>query len=84
MISSDLYQSLWTGSRAQYFYDLCESGDLYTSYDGYVSNIDDAEDAINWEINALNERKNENMVSYLAWSMHGMIYVQESVISLIS
>lgn len=59
MISSDLYQSLWTGSRAQYFYDLCESGDLYTSYDGYVSNIDDAEDAINWEINALNERKNE-------------------------
>ena len=23
MISSDLYQSLWTGSRAQYFYDLC-------------------------------------------------------------
>ena len=29
------------------------------SYDGYVSNIDDAEDAINWEINALNERKNE-------------------------
>ena len=43
----------------QYFYDLCESGDLYTSYDGYVSNIDDAEDAINWEINALNERKNE-------------------------
>ena len=47
MISSDLYQSLWTGSRAQYFYD------------GYVSNIDDAEDAINWEINALNERKNE-------------------------
>lgn len=59
MISSDLYQSLWTGSRAQYFYDLCESRDLYTSYDGYVSNIDDAEDAINWEINALNERKNE-------------------------
>ena len=59
MISSDLYPSLWTGSRAQYFYDLCESGNLYTSYDGYVSNIDDAEDAINWEINALNERKNE-------------------------
>ncbi len=39
-------------------YDSCESGNLYTAYDGYVSNIDAAEDAINWEINTL-KRKNE-------------------------
>ena len=32
---------------------------LYTAYDGYVSNIDAAEDAINWEINTLKEKMNE-------------------------
>lgn len=58
-ISVGLYQSLWTGSKAQYFYDLCESGELLTSYSGYVNNIDDVEDAINWEINELEEKKNE-------------------------
>ena len=39
--------------------DSCESGNLYTAYDGYVSNIDAAEDAINWEINTLKEKMNE-------------------------
>lgn len=53
------YESQWKGSRAQYFYGMCESGDLYKSYDGYVSNIDDTEDAINWEINKLQEEKNK-------------------------
>ena len=40
MINSDLYQCMWTGSNAQECYDSCESGNLYTAYDGYVSNID--------------------------------------------
>lgn len=53
------YESLWKGSRAQYFYDMCESGELKTSYSGYVSNIDAAEDEINWEINGLKEKQNE-------------------------
>lgn len=56
MINSDLYQCMWTGSNAQECYDSCESGNLYTAYDGYVSNIDAAEDAINWEINTLKEK----------------------------
>ena len=47
------------GSNAQECYDSCESGNLYTAYDGYVSNIDAAEDAINWEINTLKEKMNE-------------------------
>ena len=38
MIKSDLYQCMWTGSNAQECYDSCESGNLYTAYDGYVSN----------------------------------------------
>lgn len=59
MINSDLYQCMWTGSNAQECYDSCESGNLYTAYDGYVSNIDAAEDAINWEINTLKEKVNE-------------------------
>lgn len=59
MINSDLYQCMWTGSNAQECYDSCESGNLYTAYDGYVSNIDAAEDAINWEINTLKEKMNE-------------------------
>lgn len=59
MINSDLYQCMWTGSNAQECYDSCESGNLYTAYDGYVSNIDVAEDAINWEINTLKEKMNE-------------------------
>ena len=53
------YESLWKGSRAQYFYDMCESGELKTSYSGYVSNIDAAQDEINWEINGLKEKQNE-------------------------
>ena len=56
MINSDLYQCMWTGGNAQECYDSCESGNLYTAYDGYVSNIDAAEDAINWEINTLKYR----------------------------
>lgn len=59
MINSDLYQCMWTGSNAQECYESCESGNLYTAYDGYVSNIDAAEDAINWEINTLKEKVNE-------------------------
>ncbi len=59
MINSDLYQCMWTGSNAQECYDSCESGNLYTAYDGYVSNIDAAEDAINWEINTLKKKMNE-------------------------
>lgn len=55
----ELYEALWKGSRARYFYEMCESGDLYKSYDGYVSNIDETEDAINWEINALKEEQNK-------------------------
>ena len=53
------YESLWKGSKAQYFYDMCESGELKTSYAGYVSNIDAVEDEINWEINGLKEQQNE-------------------------
>lgn len=53
------YESLWKGNRAQYFYDMCESGELKTSYAGYVSNIDAVEDTINWEINGLKEQQNE-------------------------
>ena len=59
MINSDLYQCMWTGSNVQECYESCESGNLYTAYDGYVSNIDAAEDAINWEINTLKEKMNE-------------------------
>lgn len=59
MINSDLYQCMWTGGNAQECYDSCESGNLYTAYDGYVSNIDAAEDAINWEIYTLKEKMNE-------------------------
>ncbi len=59
MINTELFQSIWSGSQAQYFYDLCDSGELYSAYNGYVSNIDDVEDGINWEINKLNERKYE-------------------------
>ena len=58
-INADLDQCMWTGSNAQECYDSCESGNLYTAYDGYVSNIDAAEDAINWEINTLKEKMNE-------------------------
>ena len=54
MINSDLYQCMWTGSNAQECYDSCESGNLYTAYDGYESNIDAAEDAINWAWSAFN------------------------------
>ena len=53
------YESLWEGGKAQYFYDMCESGELKTSYSGYVGNLDAAEDAINWEINKLKEQQNE-------------------------
>lgn len=73
MINSDLYQCMWTGSNAQEYYDSCESGNLYTAYDGYVSNIDAAEDAINWEINTLKEKMNENMVCFQDLLTHGMI-----------
>lgn len=50
---------MWAGCNAQECYDSCESGNLYMGYDGYVSNIDAAEDAINWEIEALKEKINE-------------------------
>lgn len=53
------YESLWKGNQAQYFYDMCESGELKTGYAGYISNIDAAEDEINWEINRLKEKQNE-------------------------
>ena len=53
------YESLWTGNKAQYFYEICESGGLKTGYDGYISGIDSVEDEINWEINALKEKQNE-------------------------
>ena len=66
MINSDLYQCMWTGSNAQECYDSCESGNLYTAYDGYVSNIDAAEDAINWEINTLKEKMNEKYDTHIA------------------
>ncbi len=58
MINSDLYQCMWTGSNAQECYDSCESGNLYTAYDGYVSNIDAAEDAHQLG-NKYTKRKNE-------------------------
>ena len=53
------YESLWKGSKAQYFYDMCESGALKANYDGYVNNIDAVEDAINWEIHDLKCKTNE-------------------------
>ena len=53
------YESLWTGNKAQYFYEICESGGLKIDYDGYISGIDSVEDEINWEINALKEKQNE-------------------------
>lgn len=53
------YESQWKGGKARYFYDLCESGELKTNYTGYISNIDEAEDAINWKIHELECQKNE-------------------------
>lgn len=53
------YESLWKGGKAQYFYDMCESGELNANYTGYIKNLDAAEDAINWGINKLEEKKNE-------------------------
>ena len=53
------YESLWTGNKAQYFYEICESGGLKIDYDGYISGIDSVEDEINGEINALKEKQNE-------------------------
>lgn len=55
----DNYKSIWKGKRADYFNDLCESGELKESYSGYVNNIDSVEDNINWEINKLREEQNE-------------------------
>lgn len=53
------YEALWEGSRARYFYDLCESGELDSAYSSYISHIDAEEDALNWEINKLKEKQNE-------------------------
>lgn len=53
------YEALWEGSRARYFYDLCESGELDSAYSSYISSIDAEEDALNWEINELKEKQNE-------------------------
>lgn len=38
---------------------MCESGELKTSYQGYVDNIDAVKDDINWKINELKESQNE-------------------------
>ena len=53
------YECFWKGSKAQHIYDMCESGELKTSYQGYVDNIDAVEDDINWKINELKESQNE-------------------------
>lgn len=53
------YEIYWKGGNANWHYTSCESEDMYVSYDEYVSSIDNAEDAINWEINRLKEKLNE-------------------------
>lgn len=54
----DSYEE-WIGKNAETFFDMCESGELKTSYEGYVSNIDKIQDDINWEIYNLETKQNE-------------------------
>lgn len=53
------YEALWKGGKAEYIYELCESGELNTNYSAYINHIDETEDAINWKINELECQKNE-------------------------
>ena len=55
----DFFCDVWKGSRAEYFFEICESGELKSSYSDYISRIDEIEDAINWEIYNLDTQKNE-------------------------
>lgn len=54
----DSYEE-WVGKNAETFFDMCESGELKTNYEGYVSNIDKIQDEINWEIYNLETQQNE-------------------------
>lgn len=54
----DSYEE-WTGKNAEIFFDMCESGELKSSYEGYISNIDRIQDDINWEIYHLEAQQNE-------------------------